>query len=214
MRVGTAQYSRTEREEFGIVRGRLARIDQKVHVNSLLVEMPHYVHQPGFDATAIHRSDNVEDTSGPLAHFCTVPTKAWNVPIVRLPFLHKRAPFMARAPSNERIRSTQLFALHGRNRSSWNAFRNPSSRLPPMVWLTTNAWRTSPNFLGANWRRALPWRSRTESMSAASSDALKRALDQSTVLEAFELSRSSESVCRRPSISGTNRVSYFKANSR
>jgi hypothetical protein len=48
------QDSCTERLDFCVICARLARVDQKIHLKSLAVDMPQDVHEPGFDAPAVH----------------------------------------------------------------------------------------------------------------------------------------------------------------
>jgi hypothetical protein len=59
MGVRTAQDSRPESQKFGVIRGRLVCVDQEIQVEFLAVDMPQNVHEPGFHAPAVHRSQHM-----------------------------------------------------------------------------------------------------------------------------------------------------------
>ena len=60
-RVGASQNPGPERHDFRVVRGRLVRMNQEIHVKSLPIDMPQDVHQPGFHAAAVHRSQHMKN---------------------------------------------------------------------------------------------------------------------------------------------------------
>jgi hypothetical protein len=62
--VGTSQDSRSQGENFIVVRSGLIGVYQKVGHKATPVHVPQHVHEPGFHTAAIHRSENMKYASG------------------------------------------------------------------------------------------------------------------------------------------------------